>query len=129
MNPHRKAKAAIFDRCARAMRRSEKDVDDLTVVQVESVRKCRKLLLTFIRDLAAPHSKYADIIERALKDIHPRTEYCISTVIRDVADVCVTLNRIEQGRRRLEDKKHTDALIFVEFLKHDFGNHPSPSSA
>jgi len=129
MNPQRKMKAAIFGRCLRAMRKAEKDADDLTVVQVESVRKCRKLFFTFVRDLASPKPKYADIIERALKDIHPRTEYCISTVIRDVADVCVTLNRIEQGRRRLEDKKHTDALIFVEFLKHDFGNHPSPSSA
>ena len=129
MNPHRKAKAAIFDRCLRAMRKAEKDADDLTVVQVENVRRCRRLFFTFVRDLASPTPKYAAIIERALKDIHPRTEYCTATVIRDVADVCVTLNRIEQGRRRLEDKKHTDALIFVEFLKHDFGPHPQSNNA
>jgi hypothetical protein len=121
MNPHRKTKAAIFDRCARALRKAEKDGNELTPVQVESVRRCRKLLLTFIRDLASPKSKYAAIVERALNDVHPRTEYCAAMIIRDVADVCVTLNRVEQGRRRLEEKKHTDVILLVDFLKGDFG--------
>ena len=114
-------KKAILDRCARVMRKAEGN-GELTLMQIENVRKGRRMLLALIRDLASPKPKHTAVVERALNDVHPRTEYCNAMLIRDIADVCVTLNRVEQGRRRSEDKRHTEALLLVEFLKDEFSS-------
>lgn len=120
---HRR-KVAVLDRCARVMRRAETNKGELTVMQVENVRKGRKLLYSFVRDLLSSKPKFANVIRRTLKDVHPRTEYCTSMLIRDTADICVTLTRVEQGRRRSDGKKHVDALLLLEILKDELKGNP-----
>ena len=46
-------------------------------------------------------------------------------LIRDIAEVCVTLNRLEQDRRRSEEAKLMEAGILCEALKDEFGAHRS----
>jgi hypothetical protein len=119
---------AILDRCIRALRKAERG-DELNTVQIENIQSGRRLLLLFIRDLASLKPKYADVMERALNDVHPRTEYCNAMLIRDIADTCITLNRVEQGRRRSEGKKHDEAMMFITVLKDEFsGQHPPPEA-
>ena len=67
----RKTKAAIFDRCLRAVRLAANKDNKYTPVQIENIKRGRKILLTFIRDLKSNKPKYGHV-GRALKDVHPR---------------------------------------------------------
>ena len=116
----RRTKAAIFDRCARGVRAAV-NKGHVTPMQVESIGKGRKLLFVLIRDIASPKPKYREQVSKALQDVHPRTEYDNEgMLIHDLADVCVTLRRLEQGRKRPDEKKHTDAALLAEYLKEEF---------
>lgn len=74
-----------------------------------------------MRDLASHKPKYAAYLERALHDLHTHTDYCNAMLIRDVADVCVTLSRLEAGRRRSNRDKLIEAALLCEYLKDEFG--------
>lgn len=119
MNTRNRQLTAIFDRSARAVRTTlAKGVS--TRMQVENMKKGRLTLLLFIRDLATSKPKFAAHIERALHDLHPHTDYCNFMMIRDVADVCVTLNRLEHGRRRSNRETLLDSALLCEYLKDEF---------
>lgn len=84
------------------------------------MKRGRLNVLGLIRDLASPRPKHAASIERALHDLHPHTEYCNEMLIRDLADVCVTLSRLEQGRRRSNREKLIESALLCEYLKDEF---------
>jgi len=113
-------KVEIFDEAAKAVR--------LTLAhgrsspsQIVSINRARKTLLGLIRELAYSKPGNAEYLERAMHDLHPRTEYCAAMLIRDTAEVCVTLNRLEQGRRRSDRTKLLDAQMLCEYLTDEFG--------
>lgn len=89
-------------------------------MQIDNMTRGRKLLLNIIRDIASSKPKYAGFIERALHDLHTHTEYCNEMLIRDLADVCVTLGRLEQGRRRTNRDKLIDSALLCEYLTDEF---------
>lgn len=121
-------KVAVFDRCARAIRTTLAKGRS-TPMQLENMRRGRIMLLRIIRDLASPKSKYVGYIERAMHDVHTHTEYCDAMLIRDVADVCVTISRLEQGRRRSNREKLIDAAHLCECLKDEFSHDPPTTPA
>ena len=124
MTPKRRnSRSAVFDRCARSVRTTLANGRS-TPVQVENMRRGRLNVLGLIRDLASPRPKHAAFVERALHDLHPHTEYCNQMLIRDLADVCVTLSRLEQGRRRTNREKLIESALLCEYLKDEFTSVP-----
>ncbi len=95
-----------------------------TSAQVSKIRLARLSLMRIMSALAVEGNKYKyfTLVEAALRDLHPRTEYCVGMMIRDIADVSVTLNRLEQDRRRTDRQKLIDAGYLCEFLSDEFKN-------
>lgn len=108
-------KAEIFSQGARAVRLTLAHGKS-TAGEIRNINRARQTLFAFIRELTSKKPKYKPYLERAMHALHPRTEYCVSMLIRDVADVCVTLNRLEQGRRRTDRTKLLDAQLLCEYL-------------
>jgi len=111
--------ARIFNSCGKAVRITLANGKS-TSGQIARIKLGRRILLRFISDLASDERKHRDPVERAMHDLHPRTEYCTAMIIRDLADICVTLSRLEQGRRRSDRQKLLDAALYCEFLTDEF---------
>lgn len=122
----RMTKAAIFARCETAVK-AKVSGGKMTPMHIENMRRGHRILRTLIADINSKKPKYKSQVERALRDLHPRTEYCDDMLIRDLADVGVTLTRLMQGRRRSVEKPMTDAGFLCEYLKEEFAEQHLPN--
>lgn len=109
----------VFESCGKAVRVTLANGRS-TPAQLKSIKLGRLILLGIIGDLACGRVKFRDPIDRAMRDLHPRTEFCTAMTIRDIADVCVTLDRLEQNRRRDDRTKLLEAALLCEFLTDEF---------
>lgn len=90
-----------------------------TDAESKALQRARLALLEIITHLARGDTEDMGHVERAMQELHPRTNYCQAMLIREIADVCVTLNYLERGEERGGDKP-TDAVCCCEFLADEF---------
>lgn len=67
-----------------------------------------------------PSKQQERIVERvnvALREVHHSTDYTLrGTMIRDLGELVITLERLEQGRRRIDQKKYVEASMLCQTL-------------
>ena len=118
-----RTKATILDACGKAVRTAF-TLGKSEPSELESVGQGRLVLLGFIRDFASADNKqslHLQRIVRAMHDLHPEVDYVSRVaIIRDLADICITLERIESGKRRSNEKKNLEATLACEYLKDEF---------
>lgn len=90
-----------------------------TDAESKALQRTRLALLEIITHLAQGSTEDIVHVERAMQELHPRTNYCQAMLIREIADVCVTLNYLERGEERGENKS-TDAGFCCGFLADEF---------
>ncbi|MBI2610845.1 hypothetical protein HYW60_02840 [Candidatus Kaiserbacteria bacterium] len=112
-------RASILKGCGKAVR-SVYANGKVSEADRNNLERGHQLLFGLIRNLASETPKYRLQIERALQDVHPRTDYCIAMLIRDIADVCVTLNRLRAGGGRSVESKVVDASALCIHLGYEF---------
>ncbi len=111
----------IFKECSRALRAASSH-GTCTERQKAYVEQARLALLDMVRDLTnSKNQRILVYMEGLMRDLHPRTEYCRAMIIRDLADVCVTLKRVTQDRRRTDHMKIVDAMMCCKFLGEEAG--------
>ena len=114
--------ASRIDSCGKTIRQIFGADEVLTTAQKRTLTGGHATLMDIIRDLAGPKPKYGDCVQRALHDCHPRTEYFPALMIRDVAEVCVTLHELEREldtlveRDRALETRMTNAKFFCQYL-------------
>lgn len=117
----KKASAEILMAGARAARLATCHKKILSVEQRSNLERARLLLLEIIQKLAGGNTAEMQHVEQAMGELHPRTTYCQAMLIRDLADVCVTLHYLEQGRERTHERS-TEAVICCRFLAEELGS-------
>ena len=98
-----------------------------TVTKAEqgAISQMRKLLLSRMAQIVFNCGKderpdAIGAVYHALKALHPRTEYtCGEKVVRDLADVLLTLKNIETGVGRKSEEKISEAATFLGLLRKD----------
>jgi hypothetical protein len=80
------------------------------------------MVMTMIHEISiACHSKKKaacrDLAKRILHEQHPRIDYSHDEkLIRDLADICLTLRHIMENRLRKDNHKVFDACCFFQFF-------------
>ena len=100
---------------ARAARLATCHKKDPGAEQRSDLERARLLLLEIIRKLAGGNTAEMQYVEQAMRELHPRTTYCQAMLIRDLADVCVTLHYLEQRSERAHEKS-AEAVLCCTFL-------------
>jgi hypothetical protein len=83
---------------------------------VKDVLACREMIHAYICELATNDVLIPSLVN-AMHDIHPQTPYGVDLLIRDLADICRTLRRLTEGKRRSDTKKIFYARIFLQALQ------------
>ena len=113
-------KGEIFHTCARAVLTVALN-EPLTSTHEEIFLKGREALMEFIHELSeTPRGKESAtkaMIRRAMTLVHSRTDYSFSdALIRDLADVCVTLRKLAERGHRSDYDKNMHAKILFDAL-------------
>lgn len=111
-----KSERTLFKECSRALRAASSN-GTCTEGQRACIEQARRALLVMIRALTnESDQRHLVYMESVMRDLHSRTEYCRAMIIRDIADICVTLKRVTQDRRRTDHMKMVDAMMCCRFL-------------
>lgn len=91
---------------------TQHDLDDITVA--------RHKLYEFMHTLTGPRpGQLKEILLDAISDVHPGKDYNEpELVLKDLADIGVTLNRLAQKRNRSSPEKIAEAKMFCDHLRH-----------
>lgn len=125
----KKCHQALFDFHGKST--SETKVIKNTESETNAIKNARIALLMLIGKIAGSYadnkpSKVIFAVEHALHDLHAGSDYRESgRLIRDLADICITLERVAEGTRRTTEGKITEAALFCSFFKASlmiFGN-------
>lgn len=114
----------LFETCRKAMLTVHANgADNAKREDVEAILSVCKLLRSFIEELlhAVPPEQLVATLRPALQELHPDTPYEHPlTIVRDVADVVVTLERLCEMRFRSDYSKILEAKIVCSYLaEHD----------
>ena len=96
-----------------------KDTAESTAGQRKNLERGRLLLLEIIKNLASGNTEDMARVERSLRALHTRTQFDQAMLIRDLADIGVTLHLLEQGVN-IPDGRASDTMCFLEFLTEEF---------
>lgn len=115
---------AIFRDCAKVIQAgfSKADGYKLNEEETRAIDQAEQTTFDFIALMckerhSATERQFIERMCAALRDLHARTDYSLrGTVIRELADFLITLERLKQGRRRTDGKKYVDAQNLCTFL-------------
>jgi len=96
-----------------------KDTAESTAGQRKNLERGRLLLLEIIKNLASGNTEDMARVERSLRALHTRTQFDQAMLIRDLADICVTLHHFEQDASMSEDRVR-DMFCVLEFLAEEY---------
>ena len=85
----------------------------------KNLERGRLLLFEIIKNLASGNTEDMARVERSLRALHTRTQFDQAMLIRDLADIGVTLHLLEQGVN-IPDGRASDTMCFLEFLTEEF---------
>ena len=104
----------IFDDCQRAVGRAfAAEVITCTDDELRDIANCHQVLRKFIHEMAGEENPDClRHVASALEDVNPEREHSLDTMLRDMADICVTLNRVGEGRSRSVRMKLAEATLF-----------------
>ena len=88
-----------------------------TPAQARDIASGRGVLLSIIVGLAKEDPATMRYVEPALNDLHTQAEYSVDMMIRDIADVCLTLSRLADGKTRTERIKLAEATLLCQHLR------------
>ncbi len=61
---------------------------------------------------------------KTMRELHPQKTYCHVALVRDIADICVTLDRVMRGLPRRDFHKTSEASHFCMFLSEELRADP-----
>jgi len=107
----KKIEARSYKAAERAFIKIEKD-KPLSEQDIRDITDVRRALFTCISNIAKKGLESSPLVLRAMTAVHKDITYESDSLMRDVAEKCVTLRRIMQGKRRSEPVKHANAMLF-----------------
>ena len=118
--------AKTYAECGTAIRKIFDSGEDFDITDhIPSIRAAKMDLFSIIHELTVPRrsrttSQLAERVSRALKDLNPTVEYyTFEKVVLDLADVLVTLSKLEGGLKSTQESKVVEAKLFCEHMKHE----------
>lgn len=112
--------SALFETCRKAMLNVHAvGADNAKTEDVAAIRSACALLRTFIEELLhkQPPEQLMATLRLALQDLHPEAPYEHPlSIVRDIADVVVTLERLCEQRFRSDYSKILEAKIVCAYL-------------
>ena len=114
-----KTSSDALKRCAKAVGAVYSTGQKANDAQKLDIKKGREVLREIMTDLLKEEPVYMKYIELTLKAVHPKNDYCPDMVLRDLADICITLSRLENDKGRSDDGKLVDAMGFCQGLADD----------
>jgi len=99
-----------FKLCERAAHKFERN-DPLTEQEKLGIDEARRFLFKSIAEIAEKGLEAAPVILRVMNGVHSEV-YESDSLMRDVAEKCVTLRRVSQRQRRSEPAKLANAALF-----------------
>jgi hypothetical protein len=93
--------------------------DNATDEEQESIRVACTTLRDYLRELlnTDPPTKTVEVLRAALREMHPDVPYAHALlIVRDVADVVVTLERLLVNKSRSDEIKILEAHSFCMHL-------------
>ncbi len=110
----------LFSACGKAILIAAHN-ERLTEDQRMSLLNGRDALMGFINELSAtPRGKESAtkaMVRRSMAHVHPRTDYSFAeTLVRDLADVCVSFRRLAEAGHHRDHAKSIDAKYLCDTL-------------
>ncbi len=114
-------RAQILDKCQKAIGAAYDAGRECNLEERASIAAARGMLHTVIRGLLSKRPTLNKQVRSALEDLHTTQQnYTIDKMVRDIADVCVTLEALENGSTRSNGARHMEARMFCQHLRNEF---------
>lgn len=110
--------AKVFDACQKAVGIVFTE-GKCTATQLRDLANGYLAIRSLIRDLTEEHPKYQETLERAFEYVHPGRELSVEMMIRDLADIAVTIGRLRDGKSRTLQIKLAEATMFCQQFRNE----------
>ena len=112
--------AVAVSGCGKAIRQIFSSGKSPTSGQERALSEGHDALVKIINDISRGKSKYGECVRRVLHGIHSRTVYTPTLMIRDVAEIGVIVEELEEGAfveiDRVLEVRMTNAKFFCQHL-------------